>query len=501
MLERVALHQTRFRTPGVTPDARGVVLGQRGIVLFPSLDRLVAFFRAYSEQGSLDELLASLEIRRVSTPLKTRELLLSVAAESSYRMDRIAGLAALAGGLTFTGTARHFVKYRDAGSPLGYDIGEVINEKADYVLYHDAFAQPYSTERTLSFRDLLFRLSPHKDPRAAKEVPGRVYVTAELGIGHALVSYLFRWEVRARAALAEWPSTSAFDDSPRRLFVFDIESAPPRILALFASLPGVTVFAPIVESAAIQLGYRHPIALESCRGIFEAKTLHLFRGDGRTEVLAPLPPFAPVRSLVRTRIDLAEGDARVLGEQVERELSLSLPLKLAPSNEPLRRVVAAVVPARQRAWLARILYVLPPSTLASLRMAFAEDVVYLLDAGGIEGVPLGRFYSEVAPRVYVPTGFSLVPAVSPTVLRDLVSEGGDGHVFFELGQNLPRVVPEDAFAPVPERALRAVGATTVMIEALSEIEPPLPLLEYEGARRFPLFGLPSLSAPQPEPEE
>ena len=105
-LERAALHQTRFRTPGVAPDTRGVVLGQKGALLFPSLDRVVAFFRAYGDDGSLDEILPSLSIRRVVTPLRTRELLVLLAAESSYRMDRVAAVARLAGGMVFTGISR-----------------------------------------------------------------------------------------------------------------------------------------------------------------------------------------------------------------------------------------------------------------------------------------------------------------------------------------------------------------------------------------------------------
>ncbi len=151
MLERAALHQTRFRTPGVSPDARGVVLGQKGVVLFASLDRLVAFLRAYGDEGSLDEILPSLEIRRVVTSLRTREILLFVQAESSYRMDRIAGVAKLVGGLCFTGTSRHFVKYRDAASPLGYDVERLLDEGADVVLYHDTFRQAYQLEREIPF--------------------------------------------------------------------------------------------------------------------------------------------------------------------------------------------------------------------------------------------------------------------------------------------------------------------------------------------------------------
>ena len=43
MLDRVAVHQTRLRTPGLGLDAKGVALGAKGLVLLPSIDRLVAF--------------------------------------------------------------------------------------------------------------------------------------------------------------------------------------------------------------------------------------------------------------------------------------------------------------------------------------------------------------------------------------------------------------------------------------------------------------------------
>ncbi|MBW2462454.1 MAG: hypothetical protein JRH11_12470 [Deltaproteobacteria bacterium] len=257
MLERAALHQTRFRTPGVSPDARGVVLGSRGIVLFPSLDRLVAFLRAYGDEGSLDELLPGMEIWRLVTSLKTREILLSVQAESSYRMDRVAGVAKLAGGMVFTGTSRHFVKYRDPGSPLGYDVAELIDDAADVILYHDTFQQAYAYERQLAFRDLVLKLTPHRMPPDKDAMPTRLFATAETGIGGALVSYLFRWRVDARAALAEWPAASAFSDAPRRLYVFDMRSVPARVVGLMQAIPGVRLFEPLGETFAVELGFRH----------------------------------------------------------------------------------------------------------------------------------------------------------------------------------------------------------------------------------------------------
>ncbi|HEY8430422.1 MAG TPA: hypothetical protein VIL20_18710, partial [Sandaracinaceae bacterium] len=356
MLERAALHQTRFRTPGVAPDARGVVLGQKGAVLFPSLDRLVAFLRAYGEEGSLDELLPSLSIRRVVTPLKTREILLMCAAESSYRMDRIASVAKLAGGLVFTGTARHFVKYRDAASPLGYDVEELLDERADVVLYSDTFRQAYTFDREIGFRELVMKLEPMRVPPSERKTPSRLFVTAEVGIGGALVGYLFRWQVRARAALAEWPSDSAFDDTTRRLYVFDVEEAPPRIVALMAALPGVHVFEPLGTAFAVELGFRHPIALESCQSIFDEQALTLFRGDGQVVVVDPAPPFAPVRSLVRNRLTLEAASNVKKGRPADVELGFELPLKLDTTMAPWRNVVATVVPAEQRPWLARMLY-------------------------------------------------------------------------------------------------------------------------------------------------
>ena len=51
----------------------------------------------------------------------TREVAFEFAAESSDRMDRIADTARLVGGFAFTGTSRHFVQYRDAAAPFGYD--------------------------------------------------------------------------------------------------------------------------------------------------------------------------------------------------------------------------------------------------------------------------------------------------------------------------------------------------------------------------------------------
>src|ERR1700678_1104790 len=141
MLERIALHQTRLRTPGLGLDAKGVALGAKGLVLLPTVDRLVGWLAVYTSSRSLEDLLQSLELRFVRSKMGTQEITLSFVAESSDRMDRIAETSRLVGGVTFTGTSRHFVQYRDAAAPFGYDAQELLATEAPFALYHDRFSQ------------------------------------------------------------------------------------------------------------------------------------------------------------------------------------------------------------------------------------------------------------------------------------------------------------------------------------------------------------------------
>ncbi len=490
ILERAALHQTRFRTPGIAPDSRGVVLGSKGVLLFSSLDRVVAFFRAYGDEGSLEEVLPTLSIRRVTSPLKTKEVLVSLGAESSYRMDRVAAVARLAGGEAFTGTTRHFVKYRDASAPLGYDVVSLTESSADVVLHHDAWRQAYAFDREIPFRELVLKLQPFSIPPRERTTPTRVLVTAETGVGHAIVGYLFRWRVKASVGLAEWPSESAFDERPRRLHVLDVDDPPARVLGLLRSLPGVSVFEPVGRRFAVELGFKHPISLDACSSLFAENSLTMFRGDGTVLSLDPLPPLSAVRTLVRA--ELAREDARNVAELVPASVRAALvdvSLRLAPTLAPARRVVASVVPIAEREWLSKMLYLLPSHTLASLRMAITEKAIFLVDQRGIETVPLGRFYSEVADRIYVPAGMALVPAVSPSVLTELLSDRGTGHAFFEPGQEQPRIVPDEAFGPVSRTVLRDVGGKLVHADAPDRHDPTLPLVAYGPETSFPLWGV------------
>src|SRR5258705_2569863 len=165
-LEHVAQGQTRFFTPGVAPDPRGILLGRYCLMTFPTLEGAVSWFRLYSSEASLDELLANLTITKCKTALGGREIVVQVPAVSSYAVDRAARLCRLVGGAMYTGTAKHFVKYRDDRSPYGYDAVDIgaMPASTDFMVHGDEFAQGYVREGELPFHRLLFRLSIRKLP-------------------------------------------------------------------------------------------------------------------------------------------------------------------------------------------------------------------------------------------------------------------------------------------------------------------------------------------------
>ncbi len=452
MLERVAVHQTRLRTPGLGLDAKGVAIGAKGLVLLPSLDRLVAFLALYSRQASLADVLRTLAVEVVVSKLKAREVTLTFAAESSDRMDRIAEFARLSGGFTFTGTSRHFVQYRDAAAPFGYDVGQIVAADAALVLYHGAFTQQYDTERKIDVRSLLLRLEPRVDPSAGTD-PGPRWIVAEAGLGPALVQYFIRSAVDAEVGLAEWPPASSFDDGPVLRYLFRVPAIPPRMLPLLTRTPGLGVFVPAAPGAAVETGFRHAVNLRACPLFSEAGVV-LFRGHGAGALeLASLPALGDVNAFARVEVRGGElgasGVARVLARG-----AVSIPLRLVPSTEPLRSVTASFVRAEELPLLRRIAYALGPETLRRVRVAFTAEGAFLRHPMGMEAVPVGEFYREIHPGLHVPAGYDAVPSVAPEVLHRALG-APPGVALFLLRDGRTVGVPSDAFVPLEAAILEA----------------------------------------------
>lgn len=463
MLDRVAVHQTRLRTPGLGLDAKGVALGAKGLVLLPSIDRLVAFLALYTRQGSLADILRSLSVEVVRSKLGAREVTLTFGAEGADRMDRIAEVARLAGGYTFTGTSRHFVQYRDAAAPFGYDIGQITPTDAALALYHNAFTQAYEIERKIEVRALLLRLEPHLDPATHRE-PGARWIAAEAGLGPALIQYFVRSAVDAEVGVAEWPPASSFDDAPVVRYLFRVPEIPARMTPLLSSTPGLGVFVPVAPGAAVEVGYRHPVNLRACP-VFDEAGLVLFRGGGRDVLeLSRLPALGDVGAFARVEVRKEVATARA-PEAAPRADAISIALRLMPSTEPWRHVTASWIAPEEMPLLRRVAYALGPESLRKTRVALTNQGAFLRRSNGIEGIPVGEFFREIRAGLYIPAGYDAVPAVAPDVLYRALG-APSGQVIFLARDGRAVGVPGDAFVPLETALLEAQAWAPVT--ALSE---------------------------------
>jgi hypothetical protein len=414
MLERIALHQTRLHTPGLGLDGKGVALGAKGLILVPSTDRLVSLLAAYTRARSLEDIMPSLEMQVARSKLGTREITLEFAAESSDRMDNMAEMARLIGGFTFTGTSRHFVQYRDSAAPFGYDAVELLSTDAALALYHDRFTQTYDFERRIDLRSLLLRLMPRIDPSTRLE-PGARILVAEQGLGPASVHYFVRSNVEGDVCVAEWPPESALHDTPTRRWVMRIPELPARMRQWVYHTPGITCFVPSGRGVAVEAGFRHPVELRACP-VFDATGLVLWRGRGAEPwIIERLPLMGPLSAFGRVEMRTAEGDPAVAVRTLAAEI-VRVPLRIVSSSAPWRNVTAAWIPLEQMHLFRRLAYALPHATIAQSQIAVTARGAYVRSKTGIEAIPLGAFFVEIHPNLFVPAGHEVTPAVAPEVL-------------------------------------------------------------------------------------
>ena len=488
MLERIALHQTRLRTPGLGLDPKGVALGAKGLVLLPSIDRLVALFAVYTREHSLEDVMQSLEIQLARSKLGTREILCSFSAESSDRMDLWAETARLVGGFTFTGTSRHFVQYRDAAAPFGYDAAQLLQSDAAVALYADKFTQGYEIEKPLDLRALLLRLMPHVDP-ATYENPGARYLVAEAGLGPALIHYLVRSRVEGQVFVAEWPPASAFDDGPVHRTVVLVPDLPKRMHPLLQSTPGIITFLPNAPGVAVEAGFRHPIHLRACP-VFDAAGLVLLRGRGDDPwTIERVPKMGDLRAFARVELRTTKELASVAKVTKEPE-PVRVPLRVLPSASPWKNVTASWLQPHEIPLLRRLVYALPHDAIRRTKIAITPKGAFLKAQGGIEAIPLGTFYNEIHPRLFLPAGFEVTPAVAPDVLHRALGAPA-GHSVFVAPDARALAIDDDAFAPLENAVLEAAPLEALSAEAIElvlsnagldlKLDQPLGLFALRGA--------------------
>ena len=486
--------QSRFMTPGVAPDSRGVLLGRYGLIQFSTLEGVVSWLRLYSAEASLDELLTGLQILRVRTPLQSRELLLRIPATSSYVMDSAARCASLVGGTSFTGTGKHFVKYRDERSPYGYDAADIASlpDGTQLMLHSDDFSQSYSKEGELSFEKLLFRLSLKREQirdRLDEELQKGMLLVVERGLGEGVIRYLWRNQVDAQVGMVRPQQQSAFDELGRssEFLLLRVSHLPERIFDLFEATPGIEVFRAVGTNVAVQLGYAHVVDLASCASVFDAGRFYIFWGKGdRVDVVAGPLQLSAIEHLTHLDVDIEGPDQRA-NLMLEDADPVSVSMRLAQSMKPPSKVAGTLVPPEQAGWVKRLIYLLPPSILRGHRVAVTDRGILLVADVEIDVVPLGQLLVQVAPGLLIPAGMDLVPRVAPEVLASTLGHGaGVLTVFPPIGA--PFQVKESALVPLERRAIAKIDVEEVTTIDMSRHELGDPSVVNDPVGRFALWG-------------
>jgi hypothetical protein len=483
MLEHVALQQERFRLPGLRADGRGIAIGEQGLLRFGTLTQVVGFFRAFSEEQSLDHLLPTLRIVKARSRVQGVELLVVFATQGSHMMDRAAAIARLLRGEAFTGRAPHYVRYRDAGSPFGYDVQRLAAAREGVTLYQQTGELGFLEEGELAFRGLLLSLTL---TRRRGEPPGAGSLFLRVPLGLRVPVQRFLWERQIAAGVAELVREAGGRfDRAERFFLFRIEGFPQRLVPLFGGLPGVELYHQRRNNVFVQRGYEHPFALESCRKALEEERLFFFSGArDAVDMVEGEPVFVDIEAL--KGVDLQdpalrpEREAQLLqrgqippqGWSMERvQEILHYPVHMIPRpSAPDGAVALFLHTAQELAWLKRLVYAMPATALESYRMALTDHGCVILNRQGIELIPIGLRLREVFNRVFIPEDKQLSPPLSYEQLQ--VHLGLKGGRAYLMPHGLQRAfwVEEGALRPLASYLLAEVDVSAASARGASPLD-------------------------------
>ncbi|MFO7562399.1 MAG: hypothetical protein R6X02_07125 [Enhygromyxa sp.] len=514
ILEPVAAGQTRFRMQGLAPDARGIAVGREALIVFESLDRLVAFLGAYSVEASLDDLLPTMTLERGQRSGGGTALLMRCEASDGYALDRLSRLAGAARSQLYAGAGSVFVRYRESRAPFGYDLavplaellareGQAAGVSADEVLVLDQeFFSRYRIRDRIDPIELIQRLElrsvslPLPGIASDPELCGMrdmALVLVAPGVADRVLAYLWRKEVPmagVRVTLAE---------DRRASLLLRLRNPSGRILDVLRPIPGVELFAPVSSRAAVEVGWSHPIHLGSASSCLPGDEMYLFRGRaGRVERIDGAPRFVDGQFLVETRVELRPAEFEVEPVEMRETGRLRVDLRLRPSALA-REPRASLIDWDDIDLLRRLVYLVPPSALAAARLVPLTDGLLVVSGGariGRDGramsvgtlIPLGRRFVEIAPGVLTPDGFELWPRLRPQLIRELLGlEGEDRAVFLAPGREPVHIADERMMS------LDAAAIGTLTTGEASLVEPSLPALEAgtiqnQRLGRFALWG-------------
>lgn len=518
-LEPVSLGQGRTHCPGLSADERGVVMGRRVALFFPDVARAVGFFRAYSREVSLDEMLASLEIQETVSERGGREMMVRFEVQGSFAADRAAQAARLHRGRAFTGTEQHFVPFRARRSPLGYDLSDptdLVSDVVDLVLYGEAGADRRKLGRKINLRDLILGLSPRplSDAEKQQEAHDTLVVRCEQGLSKMLCRYLWSRQVRARVTSAMSARKSLFTGKPREIQLVTCEQIPRHVAQLLADTPGMKVFVPTQKHLLVEWGFRHPIALESCGAAFATDETVLFYGSadandpratGKTERLMVEEDAVDIRDLVDVTVRGKDGiippptDVKPLGIE-----SLDVELKLARLPRASASTTALLIDLDRLRWFQKLVYLLPAAILRTYEAVLTDQHIIVINRRGVHGIPFGAPMTEIYPQIFCPVGMSLLPRVDYDLLREHLQIRPDQNLTFFPDTGVPFAVPIADLKPLSRAVVAPERAKASILEIASRTiaeELSMPTVSHKRQGAFSLWRGTKVEAPVDEKKQ
>ncbi len=500
-LEPVSLGQGRTHCPGLSADERGVVMGRRLAIFFPDVSRAVGFFRAYSREVSLDEMLASLEIQEAVSERGGREMMVRFEVQGSYAADRAAQAGRLHRGRAFTGTEQHFVPFRDRKSPLGYDLSgpeDLVTDASTLVLYGEAGADRRTIGRAIQLRDLILGLSPRPLSEAERknETHDTLVVRVEQGLSKMLCRYLWSRQVRARVTSAMSARRSLFSGRLREVQLVTCEGLPHHVATLLSKTPGMRVFVPTHKHLMVEWGFRHPIALESCGAAFTDDETILFYGSGIdngarsagiTERLVVEEGNVDISDLVDVTVRGRDG---VIPPPVDRKVigieALDVELKLARLPRSSASTTALLIELDRLPWFQKLIYLLPAAILRTYEAVLTDTHIIVVNRRGVHGIPFGEPMTEIYPQIFCPVGMGLLPRVEYELLREHLQIRPDQNLTFFPEDAPPFSVPIVDLKPLSRAVVAPERASASIIEIRSrsiaeELEMPTISHKRQGA--------------------
>ena len=429
------------------------------MLVLPTIEAVLSWLRIFSSDGAIDDISNGFLLCEVKGEKKGAQLLVQVLAQNSRMMDRVANVAKWIGVPVFTGTTKHFVRYRDANSPYGYDVVDVdvLEKTKTFRVYNLEDSEVYTYGREIQLRDLLVKCSLRKKSVRVTDdyIGGKCWLLCEKGLSSGVLRYLWKNQIKGRATIVGVSQKGK--SSPRVKTLIEVESLPDRILGLLDRTPGVATFGALSEHVGVEMGYEHPIGLEQCETLFGNEALHLFDGANDTflEFKNDLQ-FLAIESLISNRFEIAANKTTQTLEKNEFSLS-KIALELTSTRSPPKNINASFVPLGKAGQLKKLVFALPPRDLQEHGIVSLESGFLIV--GKTEFTfPLGEPLTEVFKGLYLPIGIEWVPRVSADAMAKAIGHER-GMITVLLGGDEGFRVLESAVVPLEQQVIGSLEIT------------------------------------------